>query len=106
MGPESYFAVRVRVDPIMQAPIPSRVTAGCVSFEPGARCASPFRNSSTASRSYGWRRSPTRSTSPVPARVSVERGRVEAEQQSLFVLVAEGFIARLNLVVARAEVLR
>jgi quercetin dioxygenase-like cupin family protein len=34
-GPEEYFTGTVRVDPIIQAPEPSRVTAGCVTFRPG-----------------------------------------------------------------------
>ena len=38
-GPEQYFTGTVRIDPIVQAPEPSRVTAGLVTFEPGARSA-------------------------------------------------------------------
>ncbi len=38
-GPEEYFTGTVRIDPLIQAPEPSRVTAGCVTFEPGARSA-------------------------------------------------------------------
>src|SRR5260370_37382164 len=38
-GPGEYFTGTVRIDPIIQAPEPSRVTAGCVTFEPGARAA-------------------------------------------------------------------
>src|ERR1700743_28646 len=40
-GPEQYFTGTVRIDPIIQAPEPSRVTAGLVTFEPGARSARP-----------------------------------------------------------------
>lgn len=35
-GPSEYFMGNVRIDPIVQAPEPSRVTAGWVTFEPGA----------------------------------------------------------------------
>ena len=38
-GPFEYFTGSVRIDPIVQAPDPSRVTAGTVTFEPGARSA-------------------------------------------------------------------
>lgn len=38
-GPADYFTGYVRIDPIVQAPEPSRVTAGAVTFEPGARSA-------------------------------------------------------------------
>ena len=36
-GPSEFFTGNVRIDPIVQAPEPSRVTAGYVTFEPGAR---------------------------------------------------------------------
>ncbi|WP_039852073.1 (R)-mandelonitrile lyase [Hylemonella gracilis] len=37
-GPAAWFTGRVRIDPIhLQAQEPSRVTAGLVTFEPGAR---------------------------------------------------------------------
>jgi quercetin dioxygenase-like cupin family protein len=36
-GPSDYFTGNVRIDPIVEAPEPSRVTCGCVTFEPGAR---------------------------------------------------------------------
>lgn len=36
-GPAEYFTGHVLIDPIIQAPAPSRVTSACVTFEPGAR---------------------------------------------------------------------
>ena len=36
-GPSDYFTGNVRIDPIVQAPEPSRVTGASVTFEPGAR---------------------------------------------------------------------
>jgi quercetin dioxygenase-like cupin family protein len=36
-GPADYFTGNVRVDPIVQAPAPSRVTCASVTFEPAAR---------------------------------------------------------------------
>ena len=36
-GPAETFIGAVRVDPLFQAPDPARVTAGLVTFEPGAR---------------------------------------------------------------------
>jgi quercetin dioxygenase-like cupin family protein len=38
-GPDSYFTGRVRVEPIIEAPLPARLRAASVSFEPGARTA-------------------------------------------------------------------
>jgi quercetin dioxygenase-like cupin family protein len=38
-GPAETFTGAVRVDPLFQAPDPARVTAGLVTFEPGARSA-------------------------------------------------------------------
>jgi quercetin dioxygenase-like cupin family protein len=38
-GPEDYFTGTVRVDPLLQAPAPARVTGASVTFEPGARTA-------------------------------------------------------------------
>jgi quercetin dioxygenase-like cupin family protein len=38
-GPVEYFTGNVRVDPIHQAEAPSRLLAGTVTFEPGARTA-------------------------------------------------------------------
>lgn len=39
MGPTEYFTGAVRVDPLFAAPEPGRVSAGHVTFEPGARSA-------------------------------------------------------------------
>lgn len=36
---EEYFTGAVRIDPLFQAPDPARASAGCVTFEPGARTA-------------------------------------------------------------------
>jgi hypothetical protein len=36
-GPAEYFTGNVRVDPLFPATDPSRVSAGLVTFEPGAR---------------------------------------------------------------------
>jgi quercetin dioxygenase-like cupin family protein len=38
-GPADYFTGAVRVDPLFQAPAPSRVSGASVTFEPGARTA-------------------------------------------------------------------
>jgi quercetin dioxygenase-like cupin family protein len=38
-GPEEYFTGAVRIDPLIEAPDPARVTAASVTFEPGARTA-------------------------------------------------------------------
>src|SRR5204863_3745237 len=38
-GPADYFTGTVRIDPLMQAPDPTRVVAASVTFEPGARTA-------------------------------------------------------------------
>jgi quercetin dioxygenase-like cupin family protein len=38
-GPEQYFTGSVRVDPLFPARAPSRMSAGLVTFEPGARSA-------------------------------------------------------------------
>lgn len=39
VGPEESFTGRVRIDPVIMAPDPSRVRALTVTFEPGARTA-------------------------------------------------------------------
>jgi len=36
-GPDTYFTGQVRIDPVMMAPEPARVTVALVTFEPGAR---------------------------------------------------------------------
>lgn len=38
-GPVEWFTGNVRIDPVFGAHEPSRVSAGCVTFEPGARTA-------------------------------------------------------------------
>jgi quercetin dioxygenase-like cupin family protein len=56
-GPEEYFTGTVRVDPLIQAPEPSRVTAGCVTFEPGARSAwhtHPLGQTLIVTSGLGW----------------------------------------------------
>ncbi len=37
VGPASYFTGRVRIEPIVNAEVPARLRAACVTFEPGAR---------------------------------------------------------------------
>jgi quercetin dioxygenase-like cupin family protein len=47
----------VRIDPIVQAPEPSRVTAGLVTFEPGARSAwhtHPLGQTLIVTQGLGW----------------------------------------------------
>ena len=41
-GPEEYFTGRVRIDPLFEAPEPSRSRGASVTFEPGARSAWHF----------------------------------------------------------------
>src|SRR5262249_40074150 len=56
-GPEQYFTGSVRIDPIVQAPEPSRVTAGLVTFEPGARSAwhtHPLGQTLIVTQGLGW----------------------------------------------------
>ena len=38
-GPADYFTGTVRIDPLIEAPAPARVTVALVTFEPGARTA-------------------------------------------------------------------
>jgi quercetin dioxygenase-like cupin family protein len=38
-GPSDWFTGTVRIDPVINAPSPARVTAASVTFEPGARTA-------------------------------------------------------------------
>lgn len=38
-GPADWFTGTVRIDPLMQAPAPARVSSATVTFEPGARTA-------------------------------------------------------------------
>jgi len=56
-GPVEYFTGNVRVDPIVQAPEPSRVTCACVTFEPGARSAwhtHPLGQTLVVTAGLGW----------------------------------------------------
>lgn len=56
-GPSEYFTGTVRVDPIIQAPDPSRVTCACVMFEPGARSAwhtHPLGQTLIVTSGLGW----------------------------------------------------
>src|SRR3978361_1824646 len=56
-GPEEYFIGNVRIDPIVQAPAPSRVPCGCVTFEPGARTAwhtHPLGQTLVVTAGLGW----------------------------------------------------
>src|SRR5258707_135926 len=38
-GPGEYFTGTVRIDPLVEAPVPARVRSASVTFEPGARTA-------------------------------------------------------------------
>ena len=38
-GPAEWFTGTVRIDPLIDAPLPARVTGASVTFEPGARTA-------------------------------------------------------------------
>jgi quercetin dioxygenase-like cupin family protein len=56
-GPDANFTGTVRIDPIVQAPEPSRVTAGSVTFEPGARSAwhtHPLGQTLIVTSGLGW----------------------------------------------------
>jgi quercetin dioxygenase-like cupin family protein len=56
-GPNEYFTGTVRVDPLIQATDPSHVSAGCVTFEPGARSAwhtHPVGQSLIVTAGLGW----------------------------------------------------
>ena len=56
-GPEQYFTGAVRIDPIVQAPDPSRVTCAWVTFEPGARSAwhtPPLGQTLIITSGVGW----------------------------------------------------
>ena len=45
-GPAEWFTGTVRIDPLFDAPLPARASGGSVTFEPGARTASPRKGSS------------------------------------------------------------
>ena len=56
-GSADYFTGTVRIDPIVQAPEPSRVTCGLVTFEPGARSAwhtHPLGQTLIVTSGLGW----------------------------------------------------
>jgi len=56
-GPGEYFTGAVRVDPLVQAPDPARVTAASVTFEPGARTAwhtHPLGQTLIVTAGTGW----------------------------------------------------
>ena len=56
-GPAEYFTGAVRVDPLFQARDPSRVGAGHVTFEPGARSAwhtHPLGQTLIITSGLGW----------------------------------------------------
>ena len=57
VGSPSYFVGNVRVDPLIAAPAPSRVTAAAVTFQPGARSAwhtHPLGQNLIVSTGVGW----------------------------------------------------
>ena len=56
-GSAAYFTGAVRVEPIVQAPDPARVTAASVTFEPGARTAwhmHPLGQTLIVTAGCGW----------------------------------------------------
>ena len=56
-GPEDWFTGTVRIDPLFQAPLPARVGAGQVTFEPGARTAwhtHPLGQTLIVTAGLGW----------------------------------------------------
>ena len=56
-APAEYFTGQVRVDPLFQAPDPARVSAGSVTFEPGARTAwhtHPLGQTLIITAGFGW----------------------------------------------------
>jgi quercetin dioxygenase-like cupin family protein len=56
-GPADYFTGAVRIDPLFQAPEPARVSAGKVTFEPGARTAwhtHPLGQTLIITSGLGW----------------------------------------------------
>ena len=56
-GPAEYFTGNVRVDPLFAAAEPSRVSAGLVTFEPGARTAwhtHPLGQTLIVTSGCGW----------------------------------------------------
>jgi quercetin dioxygenase-like cupin family protein len=56
-GPEEYFTGNVRIDPLMQMPVPARVSCALVTFEPGARSAwhwHPLGQTLVVTQGCGW----------------------------------------------------
>ncbi|WP_409190827.1 cupin domain-containing protein [Bradyrhizobium sp. RDM4] len=56
-GPEDWFTGTVRLDPLVQAPDPARVSAAHVTFEPGARTAwhtHPLGQTLIITSGLGW----------------------------------------------------
>ena len=56
-GPADWFTGAVRIDPLFQAPEPARVSAGHVTFEPGARTAwhtHPLGQTLIVTSGLGW----------------------------------------------------
>jgi quercetin dioxygenase-like cupin family protein len=56
-GPDDWFTGSVRVDPLIQAPEPARVTGAHVTFEPGARTAwhtHPLGQTLIITSGLGW----------------------------------------------------
>lgn len=56
-GPVEYFTGSVRIDPLFEAHDPARVTAGSVTFEPGARTAwhtHPLGQNLIVTAGCGW----------------------------------------------------
>lgn len=56
-GPAEYFTGSVRIDPLIQAPEPARVTGAHVTFEPGARTAwhtHPLGQTLIITSGLGW----------------------------------------------------
>jgi quercetin dioxygenase-like cupin family protein len=56
-GPMEYFTGSVRIDPLLQAPEPARVTSASVTFEPGARTAwhtHPLGQTLIMTSGLGW----------------------------------------------------
>jgi len=59
-GPEAYFTGTVRIDPMFQVGDPARVSAGHVTFEPGARSAwhtHPLGQTLIVTSGLGWAQS-------------------------------------------------
>ncbi len=85
-GPAEYFTGSVRIDPLFPATDPSRVSAGLVTFEPGARTAwhtHPLSQRLVVTSGCGWfsagadpsgKSAPAMSSSVRPAR-SIGTGR-------------------------------